>query len=186
MRLFLATSFPETVTRGINERLTALKSKLPPASWVRPHSQHLTFAFLGEQDESIIDKLAPDLESHLSGIAKFTAELRGCGFFPNARRARVGWVGLQPEEPFNDIARRVREVVRRNGVELDRADFRPHLTLMRIRENWPPQAIEMFETALRDYRSAPFVVDAVTLYSSRLNPSGAIHTAIRTLSFRAA
>ena len=182
MRLFIATSLPETVTREINERLAAIKSKFPPASWVRPHSQHLTFAFLGEQDEAVIDKIAPALESHLSSIAKFTAVLTGCGFFPNPRRARVGWVGLEPEEPFDDVARAVRDVVRKSGVELDGADFRPHLTLMRIRETWPPASIEMFEGALRNYRSAPFVVDTVTLYSSRLNPSGAIHTPVRTFA----
>lgn len=186
MRLFVATSFPETVTREINERVAAMKSTLPRASWVRPHSQHLTFAFLGEQEESIIDRLVPDLQSRLSGIGKFTAVLQGAGFFPNPRRARVGWVGLEPEAAFGEIARVVRDAVRRSGVELDRADFRPHLTLMRIREQWPPASIEMFESALRDYRSAPFAVDSVTLYSSRLNPSGAIHTAIKTMSFRAA
>jgi 2'-5' RNA ligase len=95
---------------------------------VRPESQHLTFAFLGEQDESLIDKIAPDLESRLRGVGKFTAVLHGCGFFPNSRRARVGWIGIDPEQPFSDIAHAVREVVVRNGLQLDRADFHPHFT----------------------------------------------------------
>ncbi len=179
MRLFIATSFPEPVTRELNERVASVKPKLPPASWVRPETQHLTFAFLGEQDESLIDKLAPALEQRLRGVSKFTATLKGAGFFPNARRARVGWVGLDPETPFVDIAHAVRDAVTHNGLELDRADFRPHLTVMRLRNGWPPASIEMFERALCDYRSAPFVVDTVTLYSSRLNPAGAIHTPVR-------
>jgi 2'-5' RNA ligase len=182
MRLFIATSFPETVTRDLNDRVAAMKPKFPPASWVRPHSQHLTFAFLGEQEESIIDKLAPPIEAHLAGVVKFTAELRGSGFFPNQQRARVGWLGLEPREPFDEIARVIRDIVRRDGVELDHADFRPHLTLMRIRDNWPPASIEMFEQTLRDYRSEPFVVDKVTLYSSQLNPKGAIHTPVRVFA----
>ncbi len=179
MRLFIATSFPEAVTRHLSERVSAIKSKLPPASWVRPETQHLTFAFLGEQDESLIDKLAPAIESHLGGVGKFTAVLHGCGFFPNARRARVGWCALEPEQPFSDIAHAVRDVVTRNGITLDRADFRAHLTLMRIRDTWPPASTEMFEHSMRDYRSAPFVVDTVTLYSSRLNPNGAVHAPVR-------
>lgn len=180
MRLFIATSFPETVTRNLNERICAIKPKLPPASWVRPETQHLTFAFLGEQDESLIGRIVPTLESKLRGFSPFEAVLAGCGFFPNARRARVGWIGLEPAQPFADIAHTVREGVTSSGVVLDRADFRPHLTLMRIRDTWPPASIDMFERTLRDYRSAPFVVDSVTLYSSRLNPSGAIHTPVRT------
>src|SRR4051794_31971174 len=114
MRLFIATSFPEPVTSALNHRIAPIKSKLPPASWVRPETQHLTFAFLGEQDESLVDKIAPAIEERMRAIAKFTAHLSHAGFFPNARRARVGWVGLAPEEPFVDIARNVRDIVTKN------------------------------------------------------------------------
>ena len=186
MRLFIATSLPEPVTRDLNQRVAAIRPKLPSASWVKPEAQHLTFAFLGEQDESLIDRLAPALEKGLLGVPKFTAALKSSGFFPNARRPRVGWAGLDPEQPFIDIAKAVREIVKRNGVELDSAGFRPHLTLMRVRDPWPPASIEMFERALRDYRSEPFVVDTVTLYSSQLNPNGAIHTPVREFALRAA
>jgi RNA 2',3'-cyclic 3'-phosphodiesterase len=179
MRLFIATSFPETVTRELNSRIAAVKSRLPSASWVKPESQHLTFAFLGERDESIVEKLAPSIDAGLHQIKKFEAVVRDCGFFPNPRHARVGWAGLDPEQPFRDIAAIVREVVTSNGVELDGGEFRPHLTLMRIRDRWPPASIETFEKTLRDYKSAPFTVDTVTLFSSRLNPTGAIHTPMR-------
>ncbi len=179
MRLFIATSFPDSATCELNKRLAAVKSRLPSASWVRPESQHLTFAFLGEQDETLIDKLAPPLEARLRQIKHFEGVIRGCGFFPNPRHARVGWAGLEPEEPFKEIASTVRDVVAKSGVELDRGDFRPHLTLMRLRDRWPPASIETFEKTLRDFRSPAFPVDAVTLYSSRLDPSGAIHTPVR-------
>jgi 2'-5' RNA ligase len=159
-----------------------LKSRLPSASWVRPEAQHLTFAFLGEQEESLIERVVPDLESRLRDVGKFTATLSGAGFFPNPRHARVGWVGLDPRQPFCDVASAVREVVTKNGVELDRADFHPHLTLMRLRDAWPPASIETFERAFRDFSSAPFAVDTVTLYSSRLHPGGAIHTPLRNIA----
>lgn len=182
MRLFIATTFPESVLSDINERVARLKSRLPSASWVRPESQHLTFAFLGEQEESLVDRVTPELERRMGAVGKFTATLSGAGFFPNPRRARVGWVGLDPRQPFCDVASAVREVVTKIGVELDRADFRPHLTLMRLRDAWPPASIEMFERAFRDFSSAPFAVDTVTLYSSRLHPSGAIHTPLRNIA----
>ena len=179
MRLFIAASFPETVTRELNSRAGALRTKLAAASWVRPESQHLTFAFLGEQDESLIDPLDCAVRDRLRSIRSFTATLHGCGFFPNPRRARVGWIGLAPEEPFLALAAAVRDAVQATGVELDRADFKPHLTLMRIRDPWPPACIQTFERALADYRSEPFPMEKVTLYSSTLNPKGAVHTPLR-------
>lgn len=173
MRLFIATTFPEGVLRPLNDRVSAVKSRLPPASWVRPESQHLTFAFLGEQEETIVNRIAID------GGAAFQATLRGCGFFPNRRHARVGWVGAEPQERFVALAQRVRDAVTAIGVQLDQNEFKPHLTVMRIREHWPPLATETFEKALRDFQSAPFTVDGVTLYASRLNPHGAVHTPLR-------
>lgn len=182
MRLFIATNFPAGVIDDLNARVVRLKPRLPAASWVRPESQHLTFAFLAEQPEALVDKIAPPLTSALSAIRSFEAHMSGCGFFPNPRHARVGWIGLQPEASFVTIASAVREVVTTHGVELDRADFKPHLTLMRIRDRWPPASIDLFQHSLRDYRSAPFAVSHVTLYASQLNPNGAIHTPLRTFA----
>ena len=178
MRLFIAAHFPEEVLRDLNDRVVRLKSRLPAASWVRPETQHLTFAFLGEQAESLVETIAQPLSEACGTIAKFEARLKGCGFFPNPRRARVGWIGLYPENGFERIARSVREVVTRNGIELDGGEFKPHLTLMRMRDAWPPASIDLFTKSLRDYESAPFTVSEVTLFSSKLNPNGAIHTPI--------
>jgi len=182
MRLFIATTFPEEILRSLNERLASVRPKLPPASWVRPETQHLTYAFLGEQDEAVVDQIAPKVCEHLRPTKPFEDSLRGSGFFPNRRHARVGWCSVEPEERFSAIAESVREGVREGGVTFEQNEFRPHLTLMRMREHWPPLAIETFEKSLRDYRSAPFAVDRVTLYVSRLNPKGAIHTPLREFS----
>ena len=179
MRLFIASTFPEEVIRELNARVCAIKPKLPHASWVKPETQHLTFAFLGEQNQAIVDKIAPELEAAAKEVPAFEAILSGAGFFPNNRHARVGWIGLDPDAPFARVAAVVRKVVLNTGISLDRADFRPHLTLMRLKDQWPPASVETFHKSLGDYRSAPFTVRTITLYSSRLNPTGAIHTPLR-------
>lgn len=176
MRLFIATQFPAEIIRALDGAVSSMKPRLPSASWARPETQHVTFAFLGEQPESLIDEIAAPLANAIGAIPRFEAKLHGCGFFPNPRRARVGWVGLDPEERFVELANVVRVVVTRCGVELDRAEFRPHLTVMRIRDSWPPASIELFSRTLRDYTSNSFAVDGITLFSSKLDPKGAVHT----------
>jgi 2'-5' RNA ligase len=182
MRLFLAANFPPEVLRDLNERVTRLRPRLPAASWVREETQHVTFAFLGEQPEALLARIAPELTAALANIPRFEAHLESSGFFPNPRHARVGWIGLVPDANFNAIARAVRDVVVRNGVTLDGGEFRPHLTMMRIRDPWPPASIDLFNKSLRDYRSAEFTVDRVTLYDSELNPKGAIHTPLQVFT----
>ena len=176
MRLFIATTFPGVVLRDLNERVAKLKPRLPSASWVREETQHLTLAFLGEQPEANVDAVTPALTKTLSAIPAFEARLHGSGFFPNPRHARVGRIGLRPEEQFVALAETVRQVVEQHGVKLDGVEFKPHLTLMRIRDPWPPASIDLYTKTLRDYESAPFTVDSVTLFSSQLSPKGAVHT----------
>jgi 2'-5' RNA ligase len=185
MRLFIASTFPEDVLRDLNDRVTRLRPRLPAASWVRSEAQHLTFAFLGEQPESLIDTLAARLEPALAAIPRFETRLRACGFFPNPRRARVGWVGVEPEPAYVSVASAVRTAVKASGVALDGAEFKAHLTLMRIKDPWPPASIELFTQSLRDYASQPFPLQDVTLFSSQLNPKGAIHTPLRTFALSA-
>src|SRR5688572_27075625 len=182
MRLFIASSFPPEVLRDLNDRAAQYKPRLPAASWVRPETQHLTLAFLGEQKESIIDQIDAPLREAVSKTARFESTLSGCGFFPNPRHARVGWVGLESELKFVEIAQLVRSIVTRQGVALDGVEFKPHLTLLRVRDPWPPASIDLFCRSFRDYRSAPFVVDHITLFSSQLSPKGAIHTAQATFA----
>lgn len=182
MRLFIAISFPEQELRAISDRIAMVKSRLPSAAWVRPETQHLTFAFLGDQPESMLKTLTASVEESLSGVPRFEGRLRGSGFFPNARHARVGWVGATPEDAFRAVAEGVRAGVKAAGITLESGDFRPHLTLFRIRDPWPPACMEIFSNALRDYKSDPFPVDGVTLFSSVLDPKGAIHTPRQTFA----
>lgn len=167
MRLFIATTFPENVLRGLNARIS--KDQFPSASWVRPETQHLTFAFLGEQDEAVVNRIAIDPGE------TFTASLRGCGFFSH----RVGWVGVEPRDAFAELARRVREGLKAARINFDDKPFKPHLTLVRIRDRWPAAAVELFEKTLGNYHSEPFPVSEVTLFESQLSPKGATHTALR-------
>ena len=182
MRLFIASTFPAEIMRDLNDRVAHFRPRLPSASWVRPESQHLTFAFLGDQPDTTLEQASPRLTDALSHLPPFEASLSAGGFFPNSRHARVGWVGLDPDAPFLRTAQAVRDAITSAGVRFDGSEFKPHLTLMRIRDPWPPASLELFQRSLRDYRSTPFRVESVTMYSSRLDPKGAVHTALRTFA----
>jgi 2'-5' RNA ligase len=184
MRLFVAVSVPEEIRRTLEEKVRPLRGRLPRGSWVKPEAQHFTLAFLGEQDAGLVDPLSARLEEAVRSVSAFQATLCGCGFFPNPRRARVGWIGISPEAPLQAVASHVREAVAAVGVTLDRADFKAHLTLVRIKEPWKSSAIETFTNALEQYESALFRIDQVTLYRSQLGSGGATHIALRTFALQ--
>jgi RNA 2',3'-cyclic 3'-phosphodiesterase len=175
MRLFIATHMPEAVTGPLNDVIRPLRMALPNASWVRAGSEHLTYAFLGEHEESAVDSIAKHVRAHVHALPGFEAVLRGSGFFPNARRPRVCWLGMQPAEPFSHIADAVRAGLREAAITFDDKPFHPHLTLVRIRDPWRLEDVARFENTFADFESAPIAVTHASLYSSKLTGAGAVH-----------
>ena len=72
---------------------------------------------------------------------------------------------------------------RKGGVEPERRPFRPHVTLARLRDPWPAAAVAAFRAAVDGAALPPYRCGAGVLYASRLHPSGAVHTPVRTLEF---
>ncbi len=77
------------------------------------------------------------------------------------------------------LARAADAAGRRIGVAPEKREFRPHVTLARLRESWPPAAIETFlrESGSRDFPE--WRVRRCVLYRSELHPAGAVHAPLR-------
>ena len=96
-RLFIAIPLPDSLLKKLAALQNSLERRIPSRSvrWVRPGGIHLTLKFLGD---TLVEKL-PDIKQALAAVARhaptcsFTVEGLGC--FPNPRRPRVVWVGVQ-------------------------------------------------------------------------------------------
>lgn len=179
-RLFIAAPLSENTRNEIERVVAPLRIASPSASWSRPEAYHVTFAFLGEQDESVIEPLAADLAKRLQWVRRFDLVATQCGFFPNSRRPRVGWIGLSPESALNGIAQHVREAVRAQKIEFDSKPFVAHLTLARLQDGWSPGDVENFSRSLEGFATSPQPLTEISIYKSQLSPKGAIHTALKT------
>lgn len=113
MRLFVALRPPP-------EALAHLEAALP--QWPSaPERWHLTLAFLGEVDAP------PDLTG--VGDGPLTLQLRGSGVFG---RGGPVWVGVAGElDRLTALAAGVASTCRRQGHEVERRPYRPHLTVGR-------------------------------------------------------
>lgn len=172
MRLFIAIELPDEVKRLLDR----LRSDIPGARWVPAEQLHLTLAFLGEVDEESMKRLTGEL----AGIQAPGFDLRfsGTGCFPDRRRPRVLWVGLQPEPLLSSLASLVRKAVLSCDIPQEERPFSAHVTLARLR--FPaarevgafldhPQQHELPRVSVREF----------ILFQSSLTPKGAIHTPVK-------
>jgi len=186
LRLFVGWPIPDAIRDEIRDLVSPLRTKLPRASWTRPETYHITFAFLGDHPDAIVPRLAGELEAALEGTTSFEVRAAAPGFFPSMKRPRVGWIAVDPEDRLGDVARRIRHAIGRSGLTMDRKPFTAHLTLVRIRDGWPPSAADEFLARFEPFESSSGICSSISLFASRLEPSGAVHTELHRVEFRPA
>jgi 2'-5' RNA ligase len=184
MRLFVACNLPAAVRLAVEAHTAPLRQTLRSGSWVRSDALHVTLAFIGEQSETVIPAIDAHLRESLSSTVRIQVEIQGAGVFPNERRARVGWLALQPESRVTTIADQVRSALVAARVPFDAKPFRSHITLVRFRDGARPDVARQFIDHFNQLRSEPFAIDEVTLYASTLSSRGAVHTPLSRIALR--
>ena len=170
-RLFVSVGV--TMTDGMRKAMQALKGiKGVRAS---PEGQiHITLLFLGDTDVQRIPALKENLRSALEGTGAFMLSLKGIGAFPNVRRPRVVWIGIdEGKDELAHLAELVRGAVSRTRLRQDGKPFSPHVTIARVQG---PADISYVAGPFGDTVFSEYTVDSVRLMRSVLGPNGAKHT----------
>jgi len=179
VRLFVALDLPEDVRRALGDLMARLKPECRGARWVRPEGMHLTLKFIGEAAPEKLDSI----RRALAGVPFEQAvelRFRGLGFFPNERRPRVAWCGVEASPNLVRLAADVDRALVPLGVPSETRAFVPHLTLARFNS---PQGLEKIVRAAADFKSRDFGSAGNSefyLYESFLKPSGAEYKRLAT------
>ncbi len=182
MRLFFAVLMENRMKRRVGLVQEAMKRALAGQriSWVKEENLHLTLRFLGEQDDTGLQRAIEAGESVARQHAPFRFVVRGAGAFPDTRRARVLWVGVQePVEELHCLARHLERELRQRGFPSEDKPFRSHITVGRIKEPPPAQVIEKLLSSLPDEPLGVVEVRSFVLMQSVLHPNGSQYTPVR-------
>jgi 2'-5' RNA ligase len=181
VRSFIAIELSADVLRRVSALQERIVGDLPSGlvRWVRPEGIHLTLKFLGDVQADRLEVLSETLCGVCAPHAPFSLSIGGMGVFPNPRRPRVVWLGVdEPTGALSRLQRAVERDIAPLGFPTERRRFSPHLTLGRVRQGRSPAELE----ALGEYatrarvRVGELAVDAVYLMRSDLRPTGALYT----------
>ncbi len=171
MRAFIAIDLPEAIQNALAQKQAAFRACCPDAQWTRPEGIHLTLKFLGQVSDEQVRDVTTALAA-LGPFERFAVEVRGFGFFPDARRARVLWAGLEAPPDLAQLAKRVEDSMENVGFPTEARPFTPHLTLARFKLPRPQPALQAFIEKERETLGR-LEVSELFLFESKLSPRGA-------------
>ncbi len=179
LRAFIAIPLPAAVQQKISTLQQQLRALLPELKCVKTENLHLTLHFLGDQSEELLAEIGQNMLSIGQKKKNFNVTVEGLGFFPNRRRPRILWLGIEPQDKLIDLHRQLTETLQSQGLNCEQRTYRPHLTIGRFKNN--PRTTEQLCPFLSQ-QCGNFMIDKMILFSSRLTPQGAIHTPLTEAS----
>ena len=182
MRLFVAIEIPREIRNTLAVFMKELRGTAPQAKWVHAENLHVTLKFLGETDPAQVSAV----ESALGAVRSpqpVRMEFRGLGFFPNEKRPRVFWVGMNASANLRSLAGDIDRTMHRLGFPLEDCPFTPHLTLARFNPPGlaPKLGLAATEHCTRGFGS--FTSPKFHLIESKLKSTGAEYTTVQSFPF---
>ncbi|HCF49105.1 MAG TPA: RNA 2',3'-cyclic phosphodiesterase [Syntrophomonas sp.] len=173
MRAFIAIPAPEAVKDQAEQIRRQLARTNPDVKWVEYVNYHLTLKFLGDIDDHQLQKIRDRLYQVGEYCPPFYLKVNGLSFFPNKRKPRVVWMGLDGDtEKAEFLAERIDVYVQDLGFEPEKI-HRFHITLGRIRsERNVEELLKKAHQLESATRSSLFPVQAFYLMESRLTKDG--------------
>jgi len=184
LRTFIAIELDGGLKDSVRRLQDQLRERMAPGSvrWVRPEGIHLTLKFLGDTPLEEVDPVKAAVARAAAEVGPFVITVGGLGCFPNSRRPRVVWVGL---EELTGTLVRLRDAVEAHvaplGFPTEKRRFSPHLTLGRVQRRASKSEVReigevVASSALGTIGEMPAV--SVCYIKSDLKPSGAVYTTL--------
>ena len=146
--------------------------------WVDPNILHITLKFLGDTQTEQIGAISQILKQIATQFKPFEFIIQKTGVFRSLRDPRVIWFGIDGAETMAKIAAAIEKELAPLGFPPENKDFKPHLTLGRIKEI---ENVNKLKAVLNEHHDVILQTEAVPcfyLYESVLTPKGPVYSVL--------
>ncbi len=181
IRAFVGVRIDPKMTQKISEVQSQLKQSLTGIRWVVQENLHFTLKFLGAVEEEKITSIIKAVGRVVRPAQPFSLSAGGIGVFPDIRKPRVLWVGLEAQG-LQMLSQEVEAVLEPLGFAPEKRGFQPHLTIGRWR-NFTAKAQRLKEEIdhWKDQDFGQSRVEEVVIFQSILKPNGAVYSPLRVI-----
>jgi len=181
LRAFIAVEIPPEVHQAIEVKTAPIRAALNKSlvRWVPTSNIHLTLKFLGDVSPANVEMLAQMLNVEVGQHQPFEMAFEGLGAFPNSKRPRVIWIGIQAPAGLEALQHGIEAATATLGYPPEKRPFSPHLTIGRVKQKVGSAGMQKIRSALEETRVGSLgsaQVTSVHLFKSDLKPTGAVYT----------
>jgi 2'-5' RNA ligase len=181
IRAFIAIEIPDAVKIRINTLQNAIKFSSPPhIKWVEASNIHITLKFFAGINETDVQRIIDALHRTCSNFSPFSLRTGNPGAFPNLRRPRVLWLGLNGDTAtLSSLQNTIDSGLESHGFAREIRPFEPHLTLARVKDSIAAADQQLLGNIIIKTEWEPrdeWSVTKVTLLRSRLLPAGPVYS----------
>lgn len=179
-RTFLAIDLNDAIRKQAQAVQTLLAASGAAVRWVSPKNLHITLQFLGDVSDRDLAEVCRLVLKAVSKNESFRITVSGLGAFPNTRRPKVIWVGV---DEGRDALLRLYSAIAAplEAAGLYRPEDRPytpHLTLGRVVSDADGEHIATRITEHRCWTAGVTNVDEVLILASELRRGGPEYSVI--------
>lgn len=188
LRAFIAVEIPLDIRQNVEHATSNLRRGTGSLiRWVAVENMHLTLKFLGDIPSPNVEMLTQMIQAEADSFHCFDIHLTGIGSFPNPKRPRVIYIGIQAPAALEAFQRQLESATRRLGYNVEERAFAPHLTIGRVRQNISPDDQQKIRRALEASKIDSLGiarVNSVHFYKSDLKPTGPVYTKLFSAHLR--
>ena len=174
LRAFLAIDVDEDLKAKMYKIIKEFKQIDANIKYVDLENLHLTLKFFGDIDTEGIDLLSSKIAGVVSGFDKFSIKIKGCGAFPNTKRIKVIWFGIDEDEIIKKLHDELDKEFVKLGFDKDKK-FSSHLTIGRMRNAKGKDKVKSTIEEFGEVEIGEMTVERIILKKSTLTPQGPIY-----------
>lgn len=178
-RLFIALEFPSEILDAIIEKRNRIVNT-NIYRWEPKEKLHLTLKFLGDVESDKINEIESVIEQVIKDNKLSKIELTKFGFFFRNNLPAILWIGIKENNSLSSLVSNLEDKLNKIGFEKEKRKFNPHLTLLRIKNNFPQELIDQFKKG--DLNELVFIPFQIKLYESFLKKSGSVYAELKSFN----
>jgi 2'-5' RNA ligase len=177
-RIFCAIELPADLRAQLTDHIRRLRETVTDVSvsWSRPENSHLTLKFFGNVSTEHIGRISTAAGRTSSKFAQFPIQVGNTGVFPKSAKAQVLWIGVSdPAGALIALQKSFEEECARAGFAKEERNFRPHLTIARIRQREGTRQLAEAHLSM-EFPLLEVSVSELVVFRSELSSEGSKYT----------